>query len=253
MMTNEDYQHFVCIVAGENPAEILNEYDKTNLKEPYIKYYFKDAKLLHQKYVEIYEGLLKNVPKDSDLDVEAIKETINDLKDMTETEFYEDLTQGLTIDKETGNAYTTENSNGKFSCAQMGKIYSIPFLTKDGREVFQTRKSDVDWERVHLSGGEIYARAWEMVMEGSQPQTEYETLIYENMKDKETYFRKFETKENYIISNTAFWGYAFVSEDKGWLDASEIENQFVWMGNFYDLFIKNLPDDTLLTIYECRK
>ena len=92
-----------------------------------------------------------------------------------------------------------------------------------------------------------------MVMEKSKPETDYEALIYDNMKDKITYFEKFETKENYVISNTAFWGYAFVSESKGWMDASEVESQFVWMNNFYDLFIKNLPDNTLLSIYECRK
>ena len=64
---------------------------------------------------------------------------------------------------------------------------------------------------------------------------------------------KFENKENYVISNTAFWGYAFLSDMTGWQDASDTEDQFVWMNNFYNLFIKNLPEDTLLTIYECVK
>jgi hypothetical protein len=73
------------------------------------------------------------------------------------------------------------------------------------------------------------------------------------MKDKETYFKKFETKENYVISNTAFWGYAFLSEKTGWVDASDTNDQFVWMSEYYNMFIKNLPDDTLLTIYECKK
>jgi hypothetical protein len=73
------------------------------------------------------------------------------------------------------------------------------------------------------------------------------------MKDKETYFKKFETKENYVVSNTAFWGYAFLSEKTGWVDASNTHDQFVWMAEYYNMFIKNLPDDTLLTIYECKK
>lgn len=254
MMTNDDYQHFVCVVAGDNPNEILLEYDKTNVKAPYVKYRFKDAKMLQQKYIEFYEGLLKNLSETNDtLDLEMIKNTIEDLKEMSETEFYHDLISDLDFDEKTGDAYTTENENGKFSFCQLGKIYSIPFLTKDGREVFQARKSEIDWGRMHLSGGDIYARAWEMVMEESKPETDYEALIYDNMKDKVTYFEKFETKENYVISNTAFWGYAFVSESKGWMDASEVESQFVWMNNFYDLFIKNLPEDTLLSIYECKK
>lgn len=127
----------------------------------------------------------------------------------------------------------------------------MPFLTKDGIECFQARKSDVDWPKIHLNGGHIYERAWEMVMEGSKPEDDYEKQIYENMKDKTAYFEKFENKENYVISSTAFWGYAFLSEITGWQEASSMDDQFTWMRNFYDVFIKNLPDDTLLTIYEC--
>ena len=90
-------------------------------------------------------------------------------------------------------------------------------------------------------------------MEGSTPTTEYEKQIFDNMKDKTAYFQKFENKENYVISNTAFWGYAFLSEKTGWVDASDTNDQFVWMAEYYNMFIKNLPDDTLLTIYECKK
>ena len=59
MMTKDDYQHFVCIVAGDNPEELLKPYDKTIKKDPYIKYKYKDADLIKSKYIEFYEGLLK--------------------------------------------------------------------------------------------------------------------------------------------------------------------------------------------------
>ena len=254
MMTENDYRHFVCIVAGDNPEELLKEYDKNNLKEPYIKYKFKDAKILHERYIDVYKAMLDNVKNNNDgnTDIELIEDTILDLEDMSDLEFYQDLTKGLKYDSE-GNALTTENENGKFSFSQVGKLYSIPFLTKDGREVYQSKNSDIYWKKMHLSGGEIYGRAWEMVMEGSQPNTDYESIIYENMKDKMGYFNKFETKENYIISNTAFWGYAFLSEKTGWVDADGVKDQFIWMAEYYNMFIKNLPDDTLLTIYECKK
>ena len=252
MMTENDYQHFVCIVAGNNHEELLKQYDKNLKKEPYIKYRYKDAEYLHKKYIELYESLLDDV-NETIHDKEIVKETINTLKELTIDEFYEELTAGLTIDENNGDAYSTENMDGKFSSYQIGKLFSIPFLLKDGREVYKAKKDEIYWEKMHLSGGDIYAKAWEMVMEGVAPSNDYETMVYENMKDKESYFKKFETKENYIISNTAFWGYAFLSDRTGWIDASETESQFVWMRNFYDLFIKNLPDDTTLTIYECRK
>lgn len=251
MMTNDDYQHFVCIVAGSDPKELMEPYNKNKIETPYIKYKFKDAQKLKDKYIEVYEGILNNETETIDRDI--LIDIIDSIKDMTPEEFYSDLTQGLEISEETGDAYSTENPNGKFSYYELGKWFSIPFYTKDGREVFQAKKSEIDWGKMHLNGGEIYKRAWEMVMEDSEPQTDYEKQIFENMKDKTTYFDKFETKENYVISNTAFWGYAFLDDKKGWIDASESESQFSWMSCYYDMFIDNLPDDTLLTIYECKK
>lgn len=253
MMTNDDYQHFVCIAVGENPETLMGEYDKNKKVEPYVVYKYKDAAKLKEKYVEYYEAILNNKDASKSFEEDTLRETIDELKAMDDIDFYSDLTEGYTLDAKTGDALSTENPNGKWSSYQIGKVFSIPFLTKDGREVFQAKKSDIDWPKIHLAGKDIYERAWDMVMEGSEPTNDYETQIYENMKDKTAYFQKFETKENYIISNTAFWGYAFVSEKTGWIEASETDDQFTWMSNFYDLFIKNLDEDSLLTIYECRK
>ena len=92
-----------------------------------------------------------------------------------------------------------------------------------------------------------------MVMEKSLPNDEQEKALFDNMKDKESYLENFKTKENYVVSNTAFWGYAFLSEETGWIDAEDSVNQFSWITEYYDKFIKNLSEDTILTIYECTK
>ena len=240
MMSNEDYQHFVCIVAGENPSELMSEYDKNKIVKPYLVYRFN-------------ENSLQNELNPSQANY--VRMTIQDLSEMEDDEFYYELVEdnGYSVDEKTGDAYSDKNRDGKWSSYTMGKLFSVPFLTNDGKEVFQAKKGDIDWPHIHLNGGEIYARAWEMVVDADPPKTEYEEKIYENMKDKVHYFEKFETKENYIVSNTAFWGYAFLSEQTGWLDATGVEDQFTWMTTFYDMFIKNLDDNTLLTIYECRK
>lgn len=251
MMTNDDYQHFVCIVAGDNPDELMKPYDRREKEKPYVRYHYKDAAKIKEKYIELYEGILNS--DEETIDKEELEDIVNDLKEMSVEEFYEELTEGLTIDDKTGDAISTENRQGMFSYYEIGKWLSVPFLLKGGREVFQAKKSDINWDKIHLGGGDIYRRAWEMVMENSAPTTEYEKQIFDNMKDKTTYFQKFENKENYIISNTAFWGYAFLSEKTGWVDASDANDQFVWMAEYYNMFIKNLPDDTLLTIYECKK
>ena len=251
MMTNDDYQHFVCIVAGDNPDELMKPYDRREEEEPYVRYHYKDAAKIKEKYIELYEGILNS--DEETIDKEELEDIVNDLKEMSVEEFYEELTEGLTIDDKTGDAISTENRQGMFSYYELGKWLSVPFLLKGGREVFQAKKSDINWDKIHLGGGDIYRKTWEMVMEGVEPSTDYEKTIYDNMKDKETYFKKFETKENYVVSNTAFWGYAFLSEKTGWVDASDTNDQFVWMSEYYNMYIKNLPDDTLLTIYECKK
>lgn len=258
MMTNDDYQHFVCIVAGNNPDELMKDYDKGKKTEPYLVYRYKDAGKIKANYINYYQTVLENQDSFDITDVGLLKETIQDLIDMDDNEFYTQLigededNLKFNIDEKSGDAYSTINKNGKWTNYNIGKIFSIPFLTKDGREVFKATKGDIDWTKIHLAGGDIYKRAWEMVMEDSTPENDYEKQIFDNMRDKKTYFEKFETKENYILSNTAFWGYAFLSDVTGWQDA-EGKDQFTWMANFYDMFIKNLADDTLLTIFECTK
>lgn len=252
-MSEEDYRHFVCIAAGEEPEKLMSEYDKNKEVEPYVVYRYKDAGKIKKSFIQVYQNLLDNAQTPSQK--EYVKLEIEELEDMDDAEFYEDLVEryNLEVDEDTGDAISHKNKNGKWSSYAIGKLFSLPFLTNDGREVFQARKKDIDWAHIHLNNQQIYARAWEMVMDASTPDSEYEKTIYENMKDKRAYFEKFVTKENYVISNTAFWGYAFVSEKTGWMDADDAEDQFAWMSTFYDLYIKNLDDDTLLTIFECTK
>lgn len=251
MMNEDDYRHFVCIVAGNNPDELLKTYDKTIEVDPYVVYSYADADKLRNYYVEYYkEARDSNVNESVKHDLDLI---VKDYESMDIDDFYYELTRDYDLNPATGDAISTQNPKGKYSYCNLGKLFCVPFLTKDGQEVFQAVKSDIDWPRVHRGNGVVYQRAWEMVMEGSKPENEQEESIYENMKDKTEYFSKFETKENYITSNTAFWGYAFLSDKTGWIDADDISDQFVWMSNFYETFIKNLPDDTLLSIYECVK
>lgn len=270
-MGNDDYQHFVCIVAGDNPDDLIKEYDSRVKVEPYVVYQYKDAKKIKEKYIEYYQEALKAI-NDESIDVTyggekdeeylnlqkmEVQDAIQDLAEMDDDEFFSNLVEsdedkGLYINNENGDIYSTKNKNGKYSYCALGKLFSIPFLLNDGREVYQAKKSEINWGKMHLNGGDIYERAWDMVMNNSKPQNEYEQQIFDNMQDKTTYFKKFETKENYVASNTAFWGYAFVSDMNGWIDADG-KDQFTWMKTFYDMFIKNLPDDTLLTIYECTK
>lgn len=253
-MLNEKYQHYVCIVAGEQPDELMKPYDINKKVEPYTLYEYKNAKKIKNIWINEYEKRLMsdNISK---MEIDYINEAIDELKEMSDDEFFECivLTNKNTFFDPDGNIKSNINQNGKWVSYNLGKIYSIPFFTKDGREVFQAKKSEIDWDKVHLSGKEIYKRVWEMVMEKSLPNDEQEKALFDNMKDKESYLENFKTKENYVVSNTAFWGYAFLSEETGWIDAEDSVNQFSWITEYYDKFIKNLSEDTILTIYECTK
>lgn len=252
MMTEDDYKHFVCIVAGDNPDELMSEYDKTKNLEKQIIYRYKDASLLRQNYIVAYTEMLRNKEL-SDSEREYVKESLDEISNMDDDDFYYDLIYDYEVDEDTGDAIVYANKNGKWSSYQIGKVFSIPFILKNNEESFQARKSDIDWHKIHMHDSYVYKRAWEMVVDGSKPETDEEQTIFDNMCEHKAYFLKFETKENYITSNTSFWGYAFLSDKTGWIDADECEDQFGWMSNFYDTFIKTLPDDTLLTIYECKK
>jgi hypothetical protein len=254
MMTKDDYQHFVCIVAGDNPELLMEDYNKNKESSPRIIYKYKDVDKIKNTYIKLYENMYTKASSNGEK--RLIEDAIDDVKTSSNEEFFEmlcDENEDYYFDDNTGNIMTDKNQNGKWSFFNLGKAFSIPFLTFDGREVFQTYKKDIDWSKIHLSGKNVYERVWEMCMENSKPNDEHEKVLFDNMKDKTAYFNKFETKDNYVVSNTAFWGYAFLSEINGWVDAEDEEDQFAWMSNYYDVFIKNLPDDTLLTIYECKK
>ena len=249
-MVGRDF--FEVLVAGDNPEKLMKKYDKKlKTKEPYIVYKVKDAEFLKAKAIDVYNAILF-----SNDYTQAEKEYYKELrKDAMESDaedfFFEVLTTEFDHDEE-GNAISTENKNGKYSFYQDGKLFSIPFITKDGREVFQAKKGEINWKLMHMNNKEVYEIAWDMVMGGKEPKTEQEKLIYENMKNRTAYFKSFGTKENYVVQSTAFWAYAFVDE-KGWKELEEGKSQFDWVNDFYDKFIKPMKDDTLLTIYECKK
>lgn len=246
-----DYNHFVVLAAGDNPKELMDKYDLNKKVEPYVVYRFKDAAILKKHYIELLCGLLKSEHL-SDDEKEEIKDIIEDTKNKEDIQFYLDYTDGYDYDKETGDAISDINPDGKWTACNIGKIFSIPFVTKDGKNTFSELKGNIDWGRMHLFGSEIYETTWDVVMGGKKPETELELKVYENMKNRIGYFQKFGCKEKYVASNTAFWCYGYVDKN-GWIELGDRDDQFEWMTKFYDKFVVPLSDNTLLTLFECRR
>lgn len=251
-MNKDDFRHFVVIVAGNDPEELMFPYDNQKEVEPYVVYKYADAQKLKNKYIQMYEGLLKNSEL-NEAERKEIEEEYNEIKNESPVELFYEITEGYDYNDDTGDAISAKNPLGKWRSFNVGKRFCVPFLTNSGEEVYQARKKDIKWEAMHLNGQETYRRAWEMVMEGSKPENDTEQLIYDNMKNRIVYFQKFGTKENYVVSSTAFWGYAFLSKKTGWVELEDNISQFDWVSNFYERFIEPLPQNTLLTIFECTK
>ena len=252
-MTSEDFSHFVCIVAGEDPEKLMEPYGVLNGKgQKNVLYKYADAKKLQERQIALYESLLNNKTLPEKY-ASAFKEELEEIKEMTPDDFFLMMTANYEHDRKTGDAYTEENPNGTWRSKAIGQFFSVPFTLLNGEQKFQARKNEIDWDVMHLSNQQTYKGAWEVVMEGRKPKDGQEQLIYDNMKNRVAYFEKYGDKKTYVISNTAFWGYAFLSEKEGWKELEPNINQFVWVSQYYNRIIEPLPDNTLLSIYECTK
>ena len=247
----EEYRHFNVLVVGEDPEALLLPYDSNLKVEPYVVYEYEKAEEYYKSYLKSLHVLAKRFRKeDNEEDAELVESEIADVEAMTPEDYYFDLTSDFEIDNETGNALSRENPNGKFNSHRLAGFFALPFILKDGREVYTARKGDIDWDKIHLANQRPYEVAWDTVVEGKIPNGEDEHAIYENMKNRTQYFTNFESREHYIAASTAFWDFAYVDEN-GWVELDKNKPQFDWVINFYDRFVKPLPDNTKLTLYEC--
>jgi hypothetical protein len=252
MALNSQHRHFTLVVVGNNHAEMVKKYNKKLKVKKHLVYKFEDAEKLYQKKILIMKSLLNKIEGDEERK-EFLTEEYNYYKDLDYLEYYTELTEGLIIDDETGDAYSETNPDGKYDTARVAGVYALPLIDKEGNETYSCKKGDVDWSRIHLFNTYPYEVAWDTVMEGKEPKDDNEKYIYENMKNRTTYFEYYGTRENYIKSSTSFWGYAFLSEETGWVELDDTTNQLEWVNNFYDKFIKPLKEEEIVTIYECTR
>ena len=244
-----NYRHFTLIIVGNNPDQLVEKYDNNLIVDPYIVYYFKDREKYRKQFIESYENALTMV---NDKNERAkIISRIDEIKNKDDVDFYVELTDGYIIDDKTGDAYSRKNINGRYDSCTKAKHFAVPLINLQGDEVFSERKKNIDWKKIHLDNQYTYEFVWDSVMNGLQPKTEEEKTLYENMKNRSMYLEQFKTRENYLLSNTSFWGYAFLSEKTGWIEPDNKMEQFEWVKNFYDRFIKPLGENELINVYEC--
>lgn len=249
-------RHFTLVVVGDNHEELVKKYDKKLKVEPYVLFKFDNADVMRKNQIKLLKAATKLDSFDG-YSLQNIKDRIDELEHMSAIEYYAEITDDDTIhhiDEETGDAYSDANPNGKYDGCNLGKNFSLPLKTYDGEELYSCKVGDVDWSKMHNTDSHLYEFAWDSIMEKKvNPSTDEEKQVYENMKNFHKYFETYKTRDNYVKSNTSFWGYAFLSENTGWVELGENEDQFSWVNSFYDTFISHLDKNETISIYECTR
>lgn len=245
----EKYQHFNVLVAGNDPEELMKKYDGRNKVERHVVYQFEKADEYQKNKLKILKGFME-LPNLDESTRDLAKADYGLYKGMSSLDFYLDLTEGYELDPSTGDAYTDSNPDAKFDGYNKNGIFSYPFITVNGQETYSALKKNIDWEKIHLGNTRTYNVVWETVMEGREPKDKDEELLYNNMKNRKTYLEKFSDKMDYVLSMSSFWCHAYLDEN-GWVELEA--DQFGWVKDFYSRFIVPLPDDTMLTIFDCTR
>ena len=81
------------------------------------------------------------------------------------------MTEEYEYDPETGNAISTKNPDGKFDSYRIAGNFAMPFILKNGKEVYSALKGDIDWEKMNADPTP-YETAWDLVVGGKKPKND---------------------------------------------------------------------------------
>lgn len=250
----------VLLVIGNNHKAISDKYrcDKTEEVEVMRVEEAPVAKERHIKYLEeaIKSPLLARNPYLRD----THKDLLELIKGMTDEQYFEFANDGARI--ENGVAYSKKDPRGYYHWPRSGQEildktgrlhdFLTPFKLLDGNLAYTARKGDIDWSEMHLTNPDLYRRTWELCVERQEPKSERDRKILENMGERRGYFSNFKSADEYINHNTSFWTY-FVADDKKCesIDDGNVSDK-QWVAGFYEKYIEQLSDDTILSLYEVR-
>ena len=240
------------MVVGDNPEAIMSKYDKSLKVKPYIKFKYLDAEKLKNNASKMLTEIVSNPDKFTlnKFQCDYFKERLKSINSMSPFEYYSTITQGMYYDED-GNALSEENPNGKWDKYNLGKNFSYPLKLKDGKEVYQARSKDIDWEEMHMNRDyvKLFETIWALVIDDDEPSTKEEENLKANWSTKKNYLSRFKNADEFVLHNCAYWNYAFVDEN-GWIDVDTDNNESKWISEFFERFIAVLKDNDLVTIYE---
>lgn len=244
---------FTVMVIGDNPEELMMQYDLNLKVERYLKYRYLDAEKMHKNSMTILGEMIKD-PKRFNLNpinVDYLKKQLHTFEEMSSTDYYTMITNELYYD-EKGDAWDDSNPNGKWSTFRIGRNLSIPFTLKNGEEVYSAMYEDINLDKLFMTNTDLYKTVWKLIIDGEEPIDEKERNIYNNMKGYYNHISKFKTQDDYVQYNCAYWTYAVLTKD-GWFDIDDENNEQEWIKNYYKRFVEVLKPNEKLTLFECTR
>jgi hypothetical protein len=162
-----------------------------------------------------------------------------------------------------GEVLSTYNPDSKWDWYEVGGRYAGRIAVKNGVEIDSAYVKDIDFSKMHRTEEDYNdaIRYWELVVEGAKPQNEEEEeRIKFTWYKPEFYLERYKNKETYAECQSSFAMWAVIKDgvwyEKGqmgwWAMSNETHDEAVdWELNFFDRFIKDLPEDTLITVVDC--
>ena len=177
------------------------------------------------------------------------------------------------VDKD-GNILSTYNPESKWDWYSIGGRWSGELKIKKSKvkkygskEVDEALKGDIDWAAMNSitpEQREHAKRFWKYyVMEEPYPGTDEEKKkeLGFTFYTKEYYLKRYKTIEGYLKSLSTWYLRAVLDDDGEWHEVGEMgwfgmsseseDEDAKWEEEFYDRFIKPLPEDAVLTVIDC--
>ncbi len=277
--------HYQVLVIGENPEEQLKPYDE-NIELPEYK-----TELVSEEEKKSFLDVYTKSKKGRDYGAKNKKEEKENSKLSFEELYkaHGEDWNGRTWKKHSNGEWwgdSTYNPKSKWDWFEIGGRWAGSLkLKKDVKKsdydepnfswgwdekakkeilkeglVDSAKKEDIDFSM----DKEVYKRSlrfWELKVEEKKPKNKKEEEMMEFSWDKKEYYiKKYKDKETYARLESSFSAYV-VLKDGVWFESGQMgwfgcggatpEEEGKFQEDFYDKFIKDLPNETLITIVDC--
>ncbi len=268
--------HYTVLIIGEDPGAQLEPFWELDLNRQEM---MEDNRAVFDPSFKV-EDLEKEFEKFKEEHKKEMEESKEDYWKKYKTcsaKKWLDNWSGEYLNKEGTHYGYYRNPNAKWDWHSLGGRWTGSLKLKKGRRgevgepglgasraksrtCDQARKGDIDFssDKKAYKG---FIRFWELYVEGKKPKNkEEQEIIKHEIYKKEYFLAQFKTKERYAQLQSEFSTHAvlkdgewFESGKMGWwgMSSATPKQEGEFKEGFYDRWIKDLPDDMLLSVYDC--